>query len=290
MARNLHRLLAAVALLATAGCAGTGDPENALGQRQGAVDRGLRTGQAALAQRDYPEAAKHFRRVLEVVPEHAEARLGLAESFLGQGAIGEAIETFDQVDEAPTTRAAARQGLGIARLIAGETEAAHEILVQVTAEDPSKWRAWNALARCYDLEGAWDRSAEAYERALESAPEPSLIHNNWGVSLMAQAEHAAAEQRFLRALELEPALAKARANLRLALAHQGRYAEALSGLNQDELAQTLNNVGYVALMRGDFGHAEAYFLRALETSPSFYEPAAQNLQLLGSMKQIATGT
>jgi Flp pilus assembly protein TadD len=51
----------------------------------------------------------------------------------------------------------------------------------------------------------------------------------------------------------------------------------------------LNNVGYVALLRGELKRAEAYFLRAIESSPSFYQPAAENLRLLGGMKQIAAG-
>lgn len=281
-------LLAWAAMLATGGCASTSESVGPA-QVAAAQDKQLRAGQVALERRDYREAEKYFHQVLEADPQHPEARLGLAESLLGAGAINRAIETFEQVDEQPATRLSALQGLGIAQLIDGEMEHARRLLLQVTAEDPSRWRAWNALARCYDLDGAFARSADAYARALASTSEPALIQNNWGVSLIAQTRYAEAEEHFLLALKHDPAMAKAQTNLRLALAYQGRYAEALAGVGNAELPQTLNNVGYVALLRGELKRAEAYFLRAIESSPSFYQPAAENLRLLGGMKQIAAG-
>jgi Flp pilus assembly protein TadD len=75
-----------------------------------------------------------------------------------------------------------------------------------------------------------------------------------------------------------------RANLRLALAWDGRYAEAVAGAQPRELADVLNNVGYVALLKGDHKQAEAYLTRAMETSASHHDHAWHNLSHLVTAK------
>ena len=51
-----------------------------------------------------------------------------------------------------------------------------------------------------------------------------------------------------------------------------------------DLAMALNNVGYIALLRGDYDHAEAYFTRAMEVDPTFNEIAWRNLKLLNNLR------
>ncbi len=276
-------------LLAVGGCAGVPDQNPGPGGvRPQTVDpaAAVSAGERALAQGRYGEALTRFQRVVGQDPEHHRATLGLAEAHLGLGAHERAQELFLEIQDVPELRLQARQGLAIARLARGELDAAQPMLREAAAEDASLWRAWNALARTYDLQQRWDEAAAAYEKALATSPKPALVHNNRGMSLVAQARYEAAAAEFSRALELDPSLEVARTNLRLALAYQGRYAEALTGVDREDLPPTLNNLGYVALLRGDLARAEAYFLRALERSASFYAPAAKNLELLGSMRQI----
>lgn len=274
---------------ALAGCAGLPGEDPGLdvaGAGPVEVASAIKVGEHALEQARYADALKEFERVLRQEPENERAKLGLAEAYLGLGAHARARALFEDVQDVPELRLRATQGVAMARLAQGEVDEAQAMLTELTAEDASLWRAWNALARSHDLQQAWDKAAEAYRQALSATSKPALIHNNWGMSLMAQGRHEEAAERFARALELDPSLDVAQTNLRLALAYQDRYAEALAGAEQDELPRTLNNVGYVALLRGDLARAEAYFLRALEASAAYYSPAARNLQLLGSMKQI----
>ncbi len=74
-------------------------------------------------------------------------------------------------------------------------------------------------------------------------------------------------------------------NLRLALAWDGEYALALAGAEDGGLARALNNVGYVALLRGDQDNAESLFLRAIETDPAFNTIAARNFSYLRSLRE-----
>ena len=81
-------------------------------------------------------------------------------------------------------------------------------------------------------------------------------------------------------LELDPTMDMTRANLRIALAWQGQYDQALVGIQPSERADALNNVGYVAMLRGDQDTAQKCFSQALEISPTYHDHAARNLETL----------
>lgn len=287
MTRRVKRALILAAALMASSCAGVDPaPDPAATAASGSEEKLLQAGEKALADRRYGDAQRYFQRTLEIHRDHSKARLGLAETYLGAGEFEKAREAFVALSQVPEVRLAGLQGLALVQLRAGETEKAKQALLAITAQDGSLWRAWNGLAASYGAEHEWAKAVEAYQQALRTSPEPAVIHNNWGVSLMAQGAYPEAEAQFTRALKVKTGLQTARNNLRLVLAFQGRYAEALSGVDSAELPPTLNNVGYAALLRGDLATAEAYFIRALEASPAFYAPAAKNLQLLGSMKEI----
>ena len=88
-----------------------------------------------------------------------------------------------------------------------------------------------------------------------------------------------------QALRHDPKSEIVKTNLRIAIAQRGQYRRAVSGSADDvELAKALNNVGYVALVRGDYDLAEAYFLRAMQADPTFNEVAWRNLNYLKTLR------
>lgn len=228
--------------------------------------------------------------VLQDDPDHLEALLGLGEAQLASRDSVQALATFaaivgrPDVDQLSPIWSRARQGQGIAELRLGRLEQAHATLSEAATWDPTLWRTWNALGQALDSLGRWSEARTAYEQAMWGAPDPARIHNNLGMSFLHSGDGARAIDHFGTALQLDADLAVAQANLRLALAFEGNYVEALSGVSEKELPDVLNNVGYVALLRGDYPRAEAYFSRALEVSPSFYEPAWKNLQYLSAIR------
>ncbi|HEX5794304.1 MAG TPA: tetratricopeptide repeat protein, partial [Geminicoccaceae bacterium] len=165
---------------------------------------------------------------------------------------------------------------------AAEAEVALESAVE---NDPKSWRAWNALGRARDARRDWEGARVAYERALALAPREGAVLNNFGLSKLSAGELDAAAALFVRALEASPDLAAAETNLRLSLALSGRYDEALAGVDAERLPDALNNAGYAALLRGDYPQARILFLKAIDASPSFYEPSWSNLRFLSSVEQ-----
>jgi Flp pilus assembly protein TadD len=97
-----------------------------------------------------------------------------------------------------------------------------------------------------------------------------------------------AVEAFQTALRLQPNFETAQMNLRISLAMQGRYQEAAAGMHGKQAPAALNNVGFAAMVRGDYKSAEAYLVQALDASPSQYETASRNLQHLKVLEGQAT--
>jgi Flp pilus assembly protein TadD len=158
--------------------------------------------------------------------------------------------------------------------------------LEAVALDGSLWRAYNGIGVIYDTRSRFGDAAEAYATALTVKPEAAPVLNNFGVSLMQQERFAEAEPRFVRALAIDPEMTRAETNLRMARAMQGKYLEAFAGVSRENMPDALNDVGYAAMLRGDYDLAEAYLSRALEESPVYHKTAAENLESLRRLKEI----
>ncbi len=239
-------------------------------------------GWSALAVGRHRDAQQHFERLLKAQPDDRDARIGLGEALLGQNRLDQAAQQFVRIgtDAPAALRARALQGQGIARLRQDQPAAAAPLLETAVGLDPKLWRAWNGLGRARDAARAWTMAELAYQRAIALQPNEASLVNNLGFSRLAAGDFAGAVQALNRALTLDPGLAAASNNLRLALALQGHYDQALVGVERPERAAALNNVGYGALLRGDLPEARALFLQALDSSPTFFEPARRNLTYL----------
>jgi Flp pilus assembly protein TadD len=283
----------AIALAATlAGCAGgEGRPAPTVSAAQseaatvpkGAVDVLVTQGEAALAQGLYDEAGANFHRAADLDPRHVAAKLGVAEVSLALGRPSEALSGYEAAMVDPALKARAYQGRGVALLALGKRDGACPDLAEAVRLDSRLWRAWNGLGRCSDLSEDWSGAETAYRNALKLQPSAALVRNNYGFSLFLQGRYRESAAELQMALRLDPTLAVARTNLRLALAAQGQYSEATLDAGPDEVAQALNNAGFVAMLRGDYPQAEQLFARAMEASPSFNEATWRNLNHLNRM-------
>lgn len=282
----MRPLIMLILVLSLLGCAGR-LPASGVTVPASPADA-ARTGADALAEGRHGQAKAAFQSLLRARPDDPEAALGLAEAQLGLGEVAEARTLFVRAAQAEgSARTMALQGLGLADLRLGDSAGAEAALAAAVAQDPSAWRAWNGLAHLHDAAGRWAEADEAYARALAHSSEPELVHNNWGMSLLARGDHAAAAGRFEDALRARPGFATADTNLRIALAMGGQSDHVLSTTPDPDLPEVLNNLGYIAMVQGDLQRAEAYFHQALEASPRFYGRAFENLQRLAAMRPTA---
>lgn len=291
---GLPAILALAALAILGGCATGHDPlatENtgpsAANLTQEVAEKiaepaelSIMKGEAFLAAHKFADARAKFAHALKEQPENDRARLGLAEAQLGLRQLVDALSGFESVMESEPLRAQALQGRGVVLSLMGRDTLALPLLRQAVSRDPTLWRAWNAIGRSHAIAGEAAQALASYDRALLSNPQAAPVHNNRGMALMMAKRYDEAEEAFRRALAIDHDLPAAEMNLRLALAWQGKYDEALAGLKRSEAPPTLNNIGFVAMERGDFAKAKIFFTKAMEISPSYYPTAAKNLEYL----------
>ncbi|WP_404380117.1 tetratricopeptide repeat protein [Caenispirillum salinarum] len=293
--------VAVAAVLGLSACAGTtgGAAPDLSATGQGAplpvatADRVLERGDAALAAGGLEDARAHYGIVLSRDPGNTRAALGLAEVALAAGETAKARDAFAALaanpEVAPSVTARAHQGVGLSWLKEGQTEKALPALEDAVAADDGLWRAWNALGAAHDRRQNWDAAVAAYDKAIALAPEEAGPVNNLGFSLILQGRHQDAARHLVRAAHLARDMDMPRVNLRLALAWQGRYDDAVAGATPAELPAVLNNVGYVALLKGDHADAESLLVRSLEASPSYFEAARLNLDHLRTVAPAGGG-
>ena len=209
----------------------------------------------ALDEERYDDASRLIKRVLQLDPDNTSAKLAWAELHLATGVTQDAVRLFDALTLDEDLAARAYQGKGIALLLTGDRDGGFASVQRALAENDMLSRSWSALGYYHDANSNWAEAVDAYDRALALDPDSAETYNNRGFSMMMQQRYGEAVEDLNHALRLDPELSLARENLRLTLAWQGDYAHALSGVAENDLPKTLNNIGFVALLRGDYATA-----------------------------------
>lgn len=238
----------------------------------------LESAKSAVADNDLAAAEAIVTRALAAKPDDAAALMLLGDVHLRNGDYAQAVEVYGKVHGEHRASALHRRGIAFFRM--GRHIDAREELSTAVAQDPALWAAWTALGQVNDTLQDWGASERAYEQAIILKPDSAEIHNSLGVSRLAQRRFAEARQSFLAALERNPGQLEAQGNLRIAYAWGGDYERALADTANAERVQVLNNIGYVAMARGDYSQAESLLSEALRISPVFYKRAADNLEEL----------
>jgi Flp pilus assembly protein TadD len=207
-----------------------------------------------------------------------EGRLSLA-----RGQPGDTLSEVAPALSRPETRADALEYEGIALSLLNRSGEALAVLQKAVTENPSAWRAWNALASEYDRLRDWTQSESAYDHALVDSDGAAIVLNNRGFSRLLQGRLDSARDDFVAALEKKPDLTAARVNLRLEMAMKGDYVRATSAGSTEDQAALLNNAGFAAMTHGDYVTAKDLFTRAIEARGSYYARASDNLAIAESL-------
>lgn len=240
----------------------------------------------AIEQKQYEDAKGLVQRILLRDASNKHAQVLWGELLLATGAANAAMKYFDANINDHAFGARALQGKGLALIWMGQIEQAKTELEKAIEQNPMLWRAWNALGYCYDAAGAWTLASQAYDKAISLNGKSPVLFNNRGYSRLLQRRLKEATDDFATALRLDPRLMIARVNLRLAMAWSGQYERAVLGSDKKELHHVLNNVGFVAMLRGDLVAAEGLLLRAVEADAAYNRTAHKNLSYLRSIRAL----
>jgi Flp pilus assembly protein TadD len=244
----------------------------------------LTAADASRGESRFAEAMLIYQEVLVADSKSVAAQYGIAECLLGLGKASDARSMFDALTKNPDYSSRGLQGAGLADLAQNRPEQATKSLRQATATDPTLWRAWNGIGLLADAKHDPQEAATAYGHAIAINSGSAVLHNNLGYSRLLAGKPDEAIVEFRKSMDLDPGNETTRNNYRIALATKGDYAGALRGVVNERLPEVLNNVGYVAMQRGDLASAEKYLALAMEQNPSFDVVASQNVERLKTMK------
>jgi len=232
---------------------------------------------------DFEGAYQNYSAVFLHDPENVDVLFGLAESALaiGKGEIAnKAFMRLAKYNLSGKQASAQFCGLVLAEIAAGTSQNPEARLNQALKLAPDNFKLWNALGQELDSQKRWAESWDAYQSATKHGFSQSGLHNNLGMSFLAQRKYHGAQSHFEYAVKLAPENLQFRNNYRFALLMAGDYRNALKDVNDNEAGALLSDAGYIAMQREDYVLARVLLEKAVEVSPSYNQRAAKNLDVL----------
>jgi len=272
-------VLAAAAPPAQASIFGRRSPQASEEKSTAAADKTVAAIQKALDEQRFMDAARGLDQATLAGLKDPRLSLLAGDLSLARGQPALALDQYRLAEKDGATRGRALQGEGIVLSSTNHSEEALQVLQKAVTEDPSQWRAWNALGAEYDERHAWTDAETAYDHALSNSDQAAIVLNNRGYSRLLQNRLDEAIADFVEALRKKPDLAAARNNIRLAMAMRGEYDRALAGGAPEDRATLLNNAGFAAILRGDYAKAQDLLDQAVKARGEYYARASANLDV-----------
>ena len=225
------------------------------------------------------EAIRFFEKALAEEPERADYRRGLAISLSRAKRYTEAARVYQELITLNQSDPSDRLEYAV---VAARLERWDEVrsILGALPEGLNTARRHMVDAMLADHDQDWAASDAAYGRAEKLSNNPASVLNNWGVSMMSRGDLPAAERLFQKSLSFNSRLFSAKNNLAIARGLQGNYQLPVVPMTETEKAIILNNLGVIAVRRGEPKIAKGLFVAAVETHPQHYEEAAGRLSAL----------
>jgi tetratricopeptide (TPR) repeat protein len=187
--------------------------EQVVAEDEEVLDAHSMLGQIAEEEHRPQDALRHYRRALELNPEHERSLFGLASAYAGLGRFDDALAGFRRIIE--LKGADARSSLAIADvyIALGRYDEAAVVLEQASAKGESSPYFLNKLGELRFEQGRDDEAIASFQRAIPPADDFPLPHFNLGVIYEKRGDVRAAAEHYERAIALEPRYFKAQFNL-----------------------------------------------------------------------------
>ena len=233
---------------------------------------------------DPSDAAQYFEQSLAREPDRADFRRGLAISLSRAKRYNEAARVFQELITLDQDKPADRLEYAFVAMRLDRWDDVAS-LAQSFPDGLQTPRRYSIDAMLADQNNDWAAADVAYARAEKLSARPAAVLNNWGVSQMSRGDLSAAASTFTRAVSFDSRLFNAKNNLAIVRGLQGQYNLPLVPLSDEERAVLLNNLGIIAMRRGDEKIARGLFAAAVDAHPQYYAGAADKLAALEAVVQ-----
>jgi tetratricopeptide (TPR) repeat protein len=172
------------------------------------------------------EALASFRRVLQILPDHAGAQNNVGLILAQQGKSEEAIGLLQHLLRTKPDYADAHHNLGMAFQEQGRFGEAMTCYERALQRKPDFAEAHNNLGNVLREQGKLEEAAACYQRALALKPDYAEAHNNLGSIFQEQGRYEEAQASSRSALRLKPDFAPAHSNLGIVLQELNAFEDA----------------------------------------------------------------
>ena len=234
-------------------------------------------GQLAATQDRFSEALDHFRRALELSPDHQNSLMGMASSYRALGRMDEALVGFRRLLEVLGHDTRASLAIADIEVNRGNFEEAAKALEDAadTTEAPALIN--NKLGEVRVKQGRSGEAMALFAKAVEEKDEFALPHFNLAVLFEERGEAQSAVAHYEKAIELAPKYHQAQFNLGRLVGHLGQ-ADRQRELWEASIESNPNFVqGHYYLSKllmdrgGDNGRAEELVRLGIEKDPDHKE-------------------
>ncbi|MGJ0484877.1 MAG: tetratricopeptide repeat protein [Methylomicrobium sp.] len=242
-------------------------------------------GQAALQEGKPENALFYFVKTLQFNKNNVKALEKIA-SIHEHGKHPEfAIKAYHDILAVNDHNALANEKLGLYYLDKGQDGKAKPYLLQAIKNDKRRWKSYNGLGVIADLERNTEEAINYYQSALAIMPNTPMLLNNLGYSYYLNGDELKARELFNQALNFDTQYKRAIHNLALIEIKSGEFISAAMLFNRIMSPhESYNNIGYIALLSGQYDVAEEYLRRAIDECPVYFPKAQQNLKNLLAAK------
>ena len=196
-------------------------------------------GQDAGARGDWPEAARQFRKAIELSPDNAVMRLNLALTLNRMGDARAALAELESTIRLDPQLASAYFVMGTLLERSGRDQDAIDRYAAAVSSEPNLGEAHLRLADALRRTGRFEASLSSYRRVLELEPDREEARFGEAMALVRLTHHQEARERLRIAMELhpdQPAFAQALARVMAASPDQ----QVRDGQRALELVQALS--------------------------------------------------
>ena len=216
------------------------------------------------------------RRVIELQPEYADARLNLGNVLLLQGKPQEAVAQYNDVLGRHPDYAPALINQGRALLNLGRYEEASTCFRRLIDLGADLLNSHNNLGYAQLMLRHYDEALAHYHEALRVNPNDAETHFNLGNAHMEIGNIDKALAAYENAISINPNHAGAHINIGNLLLSHGKYDQAIESLRRaieitPASAEAHNNLGNALKATGDMEQATASYRRAIELKSDYAE-------------------
>lgn len=251
-----------------------------------AVDPRLKA-DASMQQGDIDSALFYYVKAVERDARDIHAMLAIGRIHEARGNLELSAAAYELVLRTDEKRLDARERLGLVLLRQNRYVEAQTQLETVLHGDPNRVTALNGLAVIADLRGDLAQSQDYYGRAVKLEPNSTRILNNYAYSLYLAGSWPQAEQVYRRLLTLDGKHGQGSLNYGLLLARKGDSKGALDTFRRIlPEAHAYNELGYILMMAQRYEDATNLFMKAIETSPTYFRQAYDNLEKVRALAPV----